>query len=178
MRKQPEITNQTRKNIITAFCRLYENKPIQQIYVKDIISLAGYNRSTFYEYFSDVYSLLNYIEDDVIDYIKSGLKSSTHTQKELFYLLDKKEEYLKVLLGPYGCIHFQDRLKNEFMSENILPNNARLSSYLSEFHITVSLSMYRLWISKNKNISLDELSELIHTLYNSGVQGILNKNTI
>lgn len=31
--------------------------------------------------------------------------------------------------------------------------------------------MYRLWLKKGKDISLNELSELIHTLYTQGVQG-------
>lgn len=69
MRKQPEVTEQTRKNIISAFCCLYETHPIEQIRVKDVIAIAGYNRSTFYEYFSDIYELLAYLEDDVISYI-------------------------------------------------------------------------------------------------------------
>lgn len=59
MNKQPEITEQTRKNIVMAFCRLYEEKPIEKISVKDVIALAGYNRSTFYEYFTDNMHFLN-----------------------------------------------------------------------------------------------------------------------
>jgi len=176
MKKQPEVTDQTRKNIISAFCSLYEQKPIEQIKVKDVISKAGYNRSTFYEYFDDIYSLLAYIENDVIDYIKAGGSNNTHDQTDLLHLLAAKEDYLKVLLGTYGCIHFQDRLKNEFMlhneSDRIEPH---LQPYLSEFHIAVSLSIYRLWLSRNKDISLDELSKLIHTLYSSGMQGLLNE---
>jgi len=74
MNKQPEITEQTRKNIIMAFCKLYEEKPIEKISVKEIIALAGYNRSTFYEYFTDIYALLKFIEDDVID-IHTSIKS-------------------------------------------------------------------------------------------------------
>lgn len=171
MKKQPKVTEQTRKNIILAFCQLYENKPIEQIYVKDVISKAGYNRSTFYEYFEDIYDLLAYIENDVIDYIKAGFTNTDRSQKDLLHLLAEKEEYLKVLLGNYGCIHFQDRLKKEFMPVSDSTTN-KLEPYLSEFHITVSLSMYRLWLNRNKDISLDELSALIHTLYTNGVEGI------
>lgn len=174
MKKQPEVTQQTRKNIITAFCQLYEQKNIEKISVKDVISLAGYNRSTFYEYFSDIYSVLEYIENDVIDYIKMGLDNKTKSQTELLTLLVAKEDYLKVLLGQFGCIHFQDRLKMEFMGKDELPtNNNHLQAYLSEYHIAVSLSMYRLWLSQGKDISLDELSSLIHTLYMEGIGGIL-----
>lgn len=171
MNKQPEITEQTRKNIVMAFCRLYEEKPIEKISVKDVIALAGYNRSTFYEYFTDIYALLKFIEDDVIDYIRAGLNNKTKSQTVLLALFAAKEDYLKVLLGTYGCIHFQDRLKSEFMQATDKSNNS-LQPYLAEFHMTVSLSMYRLWLKQGKDISLDELSKLIHILYTEGVQGV------
>lgn len=38
----------------------------EKITVKDITNKAGYNRGTFYEYFTDVYDVLNYIEDSLI----------------------------------------------------------------------------------------------------------------
>ena len=175
MKKQPEITDQTRSNIVTAFCQLYTKHPIEQIRVKDVIASAGYNRSTFYEYFSDIYAVLTYIEDDVIAYIREGFHSGDHIPAELLRLLDAKEEYLKALLGPFGCVHFQDRLKREFLPQATHSGNDQvLQAYLSEFHISVSLSMYRLWLNRGKDISLGELSKLIHTLYTTGVQGILN----
>lgn len=174
MRKQPEITEQTRKNIITAFCRLYETHPIEQIHVKDVIAAAGYNRSTFYEYFSDIYALLTYLEDDVIHYIKAGAPTQAHTPKDLLHLLSDKEEYLKVLLGSYGRVHFQERLKKEFIPEQTLTDYGEsLPSYLSEFHITVSLSLYQLWLKRDKDITLDELTTLIHVLYTNGANGVL-----
>ncbi len=172
MKKQPEITEQTRKNIVMAFCRLYEQNPIEKISVKDVITLAGYNRSTFYEYFTDIYALLKYIEDDVINYIKKKKNNETKLPADLLIFFSEKEDYLKVLLGTYGCVHFQDRLKNEFMQ---VPNenDGSLQPYLAEFHMTVSLSMYRLWLKRNKDITLNELSSLIHNLYKSGISEII-----
>lgn len=176
MKKQPEITEQTRKNIITAFCQLYEHKPIEQIHVKDVIAKAGYNRSTFYEYFSDIYALRSYIENDVIHYIKSGINNNPHTQVDLLHLLSAKEDYLKVLLGPYGGVHFQDQLKSEFTSDKTSPDNSdKWKSYLNEFHISISLSLYRFWLQK-KDITLDELSYLIHMLYTGGINSFMNDN--
>lgn len=174
MRKQPEVTEQTRKNIISAFCCLYETHPIEQIRAKDVIAIAGYNRSTFYEYFSDIYELLAYLEDDVISYIKTGVAAKSHTSKDLLCLLSDKEEYPSVLLGSFGCVRFQERLKKELIPEQTIMNgDETLQSYLSESHIAVSLSMYQLWLKRNKDISLDELTILIHVLYTNGVNGIL-----
>lgn len=77
-----------------------------------------------------------------------------------------------MLLGPYGGVHFQDRLKSEFMAKKSSSENRnKQQAYLDEFHFSVSLSMYRLWLQK-KDITLEELSHLIHTLYTSGTNGI------
>ena len=51
-------------------------------------------------------------------------------------------------------------------------NNSPLQSYISEFHMTISLSMYRLWLKRDKDISLEELTLLIHALYTGGINGI------
>ncbi len=171
MKKQPEVTAQTRKSLVTAFCALYEDRPIEKITVKDVVASAGYNRSTFYEYFSDIYELFKFIEDDVIDYIRGGkLETEQRSQENLLSLFAAKEDYLKVLLGTYGCVHFQDRLRAELLQDIASAESAgKLSPYLTEFHMLVSLSMYRLWLLRGKDISLDELSALIHTLYTSGV---------
>ena len=173
MKKQPEVTEQTRRNLLTAFCRLYEQRPIEQIHVKDVAAAAGYHRSTFYEYFQDIYALLAYLEDDVIDYIKAESSKGPRTPADLLRFLSAKEDALKVLLGPFGCVHFQDRLKEELMpAEDAAQGDARQQAYLSEFHFAVSLSMYRLWLKRGKDISLDELTVLIHTLYTAGAGGV------
>lgn len=178
MKKQPEVTEQTRRNIMEAFCRMYARRPIEQIYVKELISAAGYNRSTFYEYFRDVYDLLNCLENDVIGYIREKSAGAERTPAKLMQLLTEKEEYLKALLGPFGCAHFRDRLKEEFAAEADVPvKDEHIEPYFSEFHIEVSLSLYRLWLNRGKDISLDELAALIHTLYTYGASGILAHTT-
>jgi len=55
MNKHPEITAQTRENLMQAFWSLYRQKKIDTISIKEITATAGYHRSTFYEYFVDIY---------------------------------------------------------------------------------------------------------------------------
>lgn len=50
MRKKPEQTEMTRSSFQNAFWILYEKRSIEKITVKDICNMAGYNRSTFYQY--------------------------------------------------------------------------------------------------------------------------------
>lgn len=50
MNKQPEVTEKTRNMIIQTFCEMYEQMPVEKIFIKDLMQRAGYNRSTFYQY--------------------------------------------------------------------------------------------------------------------------------
>lgn len=49
---------QTKQNLIDAYWRIYTQKPIQKITIKEITVKAGYNRSTFYECFTNLYAIL------------------------------------------------------------------------------------------------------------------------
>ena len=56
-----------------AFWSLYRDKPIEKITVKAICEKAGCNRSTFYEYYTDSYSVLEDIEEELLDYVRRKL---------------------------------------------------------------------------------------------------------
>ena len=70
MNKRPKITEQTRNNLISAFWSLYMKKPLSRISVKEITDLAGYNRATFYHYFTDVPALLEEEETALLEEIR------------------------------------------------------------------------------------------------------------
>ncbi|MCD7750028.1 MAG: TetR/AcrR family transcriptional regulator [Oscillospiraceae bacterium] len=53
MKKQPEVTERTRQRFLEAFWSLVREKPVAKISVSELTKRAGYNRSTFYEYFLD-----------------------------------------------------------------------------------------------------------------------------
>ncbi len=175
MRKMPEITEKTKNNIISAFCKLYQEKPIEKIYVKDVIEMAGYNRSTFYQYFNDIYALLDYVEKDVIETISSKASDEKRDAKDLLKLFEEKEEYLKALLGTYGSMHFIDRIKNEMLKITdiqLLQFDEQLQPYIAEYHIYTTISIFRLWLARGKDIKDTELFGLIHILYSEGIKGL------
>lgn len=66
MSKRQAITAQTKQNIIDAFWALYRQNPGAPITVRDIVMRAGYNQSTFYEYFRDVPAVLEALEEMII----------------------------------------------------------------------------------------------------------------
>ncbi|OPJ64365.1 TetR/AcrR family transcriptional regulator [Clostridium oryzae] len=177
MRKQPEITEKTRQRFINVFCELYSQKPIEKISIQDIANKSGYNRSTFYQYFADIYKLLDFVENDLLKDMKEGLannNASTDPIQNALHCLENSEHIsvLKALLGDYGSIHFLERLKREIPFDSLglnFPEYNSLTPYLIEFYISTSLSLFRLWIRQEKDLSSEELFKLVDNLYKNGI---------
>ncbi|MCG7379794.1 TetR/AcrR family transcriptional regulator [Paenibacillus sp. ACRSA] len=176
MKKQPQITEKTRQTFVEVFCELYSQKPIEKISVQEIANKSGYNRSTFYQYFTDIYDLLDAVEHDLMNNIKEELATkefSIHTVQDAFHCLDKKEHLLvlNALLGDYGSFRFLKRLRKEMTLDRLalnIPQNPSLTPYLIEFYLSTSLSLFRLWLQRDKDLSSEEFFKLVDNLYKKG----------
>lgn len=175
--KETRNHQKSKRNIVDNFCELYMEKPIEKISIQEITNKAGYNRSTFYQYFSDIYELLTYVEDELLRYIKKGLENEQSSAKEAvnnaLSCLDEEKYMLsfQALLGDYGSVRFLDRLKKEVFQDRLkldYSKNDLLTPYLIEFQIATSFSLFRLWIQRNKDLSSEAFSQLVDTLYRTG----------
>ncbi|MCM3698724.1 TetR/AcrR family transcriptional regulator [Paenibacillus macerans] len=177
MKKQPETTEKTKQIFIDVFCELYSQKPIEKISIQEIANKSGYNRSTFYQYFSDIYELLDFVEDNLLNYIKEELANkelSMHTVQNALHCLDKREylSVLSALLGDYGSTRFLNRLKREIALDRLelnIPQNQSITPYLIEFYLATSMSLFRLWLQRQKDLSSEEFFKLVDNLYTKGI---------
>ena len=180
MHKQPEVTERTKSAFISVFCELYKEKPIEKITVQEITNRSGYNRSTFYQHFTDIYDLLDYVERDVLAYaqdmplpnIAAGQLDDVLIHR-IALLFEEKSDYLGALLGDYGSVRFIDKIKANMMvnvteAATYLTGNALLP-YIREFAVSAAISMFRYWYRNNKDISSEELVSLIRALFTDGV---------
>jgi AcrR family transcriptional regulator len=179
MKKQPEITEKTRQSFIGVFCELYCQKPIEKITVQEIANKSGYNRSTFYQYFTDVYDLLSFVENDILGFIREKLKNTERVDtkpRDLLLLFEEKGAYLDALLGDYGNIRFIEKLKVEFFNDGqnyCFPKDNSATPYLLEFQISTSFSLLRLWQRRRKDLPPDKLLSLIDMLFTSGISSVI-----
>lgn len=180
MKKHPEITDQTRQTFIDVFCELYSEKPIEQITVQEITRKAGYNRSTFYNYFCDVYALREYVENDVLDYISSQLRGldtgdAESILREVIKLFEEKGDYLDALMGDYGSFCFQEKVKERIPLASgpyMTPPEDPRTPYLMEFNISTIQSLYRLWRKRGRDLPMEDLLNLIYRLYTGGISNL------
>ena len=185
MKKQPEMTDKTRQKFIDIFCDLYSQKPIEKISIHEIANNAGYNRSTFYQYFTDIYDLLDFVETDLLSYIKDELEKeakSENTVQNVLHCFEKESHIsaLNALFGDFGSAHFLERLKREIpLSQWVLtlPKDSAATPYLHEFYISTALSLLRLWFRRQRDLPTDELFELVQKLYTGGISTVVGNGT-
>jgi AcrR family transcriptional regulator len=120
--KQTPTTERTKQNLMEAFLVLYKTRRIEKITVREITHQAGYNRGTFYEYFRDVYDVLESIEnqslpalDELPPFIAREDDSPAFITS-FMELFREKYQYYDVLLGDNGDPAFQRKLKNSLKS--------------------------------------------------------------
>lgn len=108
MGRRTQSTAQTKQDLMDAFWALYCEQKIARITVKAITHSVGYNRSTFYKYFTDVYDVLEQIENSLIPSLDEFPPILTPTGShgmplDMFLQIYKqKSKYYSVLLGdPY-----------------------------------------------------------------------------
>lgn len=181
MGKRIAIKAQTRQNIIDAFWSLYCEKRIESITVKEIAQMAGYNRGTFYEYFSDVYDVLAAIENSLIPtlnelppvLIPSGALGMP--LDAFFELYERNSKYYAILLGDQGDPAFAGKLKQAIkpMIMQILsddPNaNIKELDFILEYTLSAMIGIMSYWCQQTNTYAYDELHQLINRLMEQGV---------
>lgn len=178
MKKQPELTKKTRQKIVDAFWNLYAEKSIEKITVKEITQLAGYNRSTFYEYFTDVYDVLEQIEQSLIPSaaeippvnfsMKKGEDIALGTFLQLF---EKHDKYYTLLLGDRGDPAFQGKLKRsikpmifQMVCEQQEVRDPVMLDYALEYMLSAMIGILSYWFQQTQRPASDDLLALIYRL--------------
>lgn len=185
MKKRVDITAQTKQNIIDAFWLLYLEKRIETITVKEIASKAGYNRGTFYEYFQDVYAVLEEIEQGLIPTIDTLPPISTPSASfgmpidAFMTLFEQNAIYYAVLLGDKGDPAFATKLKNAIKPTIIKAftanpdNDEKQMVYVVEYALSAMIGIMVFSFKQKDAISNKVLFDLIHQLMKNGVISFL-----
>jgi len=182
MKKQPELTAQTKHNLTEAFWQLYCEKGIERTTVKDITTKAGYNRSTFYEYFTDVYDVLEQIEDSLLPSLQDipplSLTNVSTTPMPIYAfpkMYEKNRKYYVVLFGDNGNPSFQSKIKKymkEMLKKTLSAQGIADSfeiDFTLEFTLSTMIGVMTYWFKLDTIPDGDKLFELMDELIRHGV---------
>lgn len=188
MKKQPGITMQTKQNLMDAFWSLYCGKRIEKITVKEITQKAGYNRGTFYEYFTDVYDVLEQIEESLIpsvDELPPIMMPNLNMGMPLdmfMILYEQNSKYYSVLLGENGDPAFASKLKSStkpiikqaFLEKhNVDPIEF---DFILEFVLSAMIGIMSYWFRQDKILPAEDLVSLMYDLMENGVMKRIQNN--
>lgn len=181
MKKNSKMTVQTKQNLMDAFWELYCTKRIDKITIKEITVIPGYNRSTFYEYFTDVYDVLEQLESQLISQLQElpmqQLSSSDDPfpVEVLISMYSQHSKYLIVLLGDQGDPAFQGKIKasmKPMIKETLVAQGAKDDVELDftlEYALSAMIGILSYWFSQENAPPIEKLIELITEISNEGV---------
>lgn len=173
-RKQPQVTEQTKANLTSAFWSLYEEKPIEKITVREITDRAGYNRATFYLYYRDVYDLFDQLEEEILTQVRRLVQDRLLRDEMLDFsehmglvvgLAQRFDGFMPRLMS--GDPTFSDRMKAiiaPLLDRFILPDDVsdpREQTILREFYLSGILGAINTWITEPDRIPIERLIELV-----------------
>ncbi len=194
--KHHEMRESTSRSIMDAFWSLYRDKPIEKITVKAICEKAGCNRSTFYEYYTDSYSVLEDIEEELLDYVRRKLteelpaslansfpeiRLDTENLTPLSNMYTEKGEYFSILTGEKGDPYFQYKYKQTVkkLLTQMLDDPAKKfdlsASIVAEFTASALIGAFNCWYPHREEYPAEKYALLLVSLLTNGVLPAIRK---
>lgn len=185
MKKNPEQTAATREKLKNAFWDIYSEKPLKSITVNEVASRAGYNRSTFYTYYKDIYDILEQTEEEILKMLENGrtvkfnMVDRAEYQKSMMNFGDffkKNQKCLTILFGENGDPKLSCRIWNmtrEKLIEDISGIDNKLDpvmyKYVAEYIVNSHAGAVMMWLRNGCDIPFEQLVDILFSMTSSGI---------
>ncbi len=185
--KKPDRRVRRTKALLTqGLIRLLEEKDIKDISVKELSDLADINRGTFYLHYTDVYDMLNQMEEELFqefngilerDLAAANAESAFPTLLDLFVFLDKNRALARVLIGPHGDLSFLNRLKALVKDRlrMLMTNRAHSMEhfeYFYSFMVSGCIGVIECWLNQDNPVSPGDIAAYCSSLLTKGLSAV------
>lgn len=170
----------TKTQLRRGLARLLQKKSISEITVKELVDEVDINRSTFYLHYTDIYQMLQKIEEEAMEDITQVMETCPvqHENQEsvilfiarFFSILDSNKELCLALLGPNGDMAFVEKIENLIASRIFSPIPAGSLRYSRDAHhayafcLNGCIGMIKSWLSSPSQESPEHMAELTYSL--------------
>ena len=173
----------TKKLLRNTLFELMNEKPLDNITIKDLTERADLNRGTFYLHYRDIFDLLEQNEREMLQemseilkkidpsiFVEYNLKNKPYLPLvELFEWFKKNLNCCNALRGPHGGISFLERTKtvieNEFYKrENVINgknSDSAFSEYFYAYIIFGFLGIIKQWFENGASSSPKEMAQIL-----------------
>lgn len=174
---------------LTAFWKLYERNEIEKISIRELCQTAGYNRTTFYVYYDDIYDLLDKaiesiflpIREEIIRRIDFSRALQVSAFGEIFLqALRKEDTHIELLFKRHHYLLLGEKLKKEWMAllrEKYSGREVDFSflEYVLEYQLSAVMGVIKYWLQTGKKLSQQELVRRIYRISENGVFSIVRE---
>lgn len=190
MKKQPEKTAQTKQALVDAFWETAIRRGIQNVTINEVAKRAGFNRGTFYVYFTDINDLLYQAEDEIIQDVRHQFSTIGQIERDstkrilqtvsskIIELFGQYDEKIFLLLGKNGDPYYVDRIREEMTAlfTNILmpQTNIPHMEYIAALATSAFTGLLLYWHENGRKISVAELDQIAYRTMLFGISGIMS----
>ena len=175
MNKQPEVTVATRKRIMAAFFTLYKTTRIEKITVGKIAAEAHINRSTFYEYFSDIYDLFDQYEQEWVQALAGSLSALAPISQAGDFAAMLSECVVPFAEDAYYLSRYDPALNQKlapimqpvFMAMFVGKEPPEFSDYLYTMAASVAMTNLTYWYEHREQYALEELVRIMYGFFST-----------
>ncbi|MGN0400058.1 MAG: TetR-like C-terminal domain-containing protein [Blautia sp.] len=187
-KKTDRRIRKTKAQLRAGLAKLMQKKSIKEITVKELVEEVDINRSTFYLHYTDIYQMLESIENELQEEIKTIIQNhpagpyyekSFPFIQEIFEVLAKNREICNALLGPNGDMSFVHRIEDIISRHSLHVLSATCGANLTDikyayaFCLTGCVGMVKAWLSSQEaNTSAKEMAELTYHLIMNALKDI------
>lgn len=177
-----------------AFIDLLHKYELEQITVQQISDLADVNRSTFYTHYIDKYDLLEKLEDEQVEIIRTFIEEgdvyknqtfSTESIRTIMEFLigniEKNMEFYQLMFTMGKDSNLHEKLYelitshlNHFKNENNKIGDIPFSYFMS-YVSGAGLSFIRHWVEDPNRIAKDDLIQYFYDIVNNGPATIIRR---
>ena len=178
----------TKKAIVQTFLKLLDDRPLNQITVKDIVEACGINRNSFYYHFEDLPSLLEEILKDEADRIINEHASVSSLEDCLFVAIDFALKHKRAVMHTYGATNralyeqYLDRVSQYVVSEYVnmkfkeIPANPADKELLIHFFKCILIGGALDWIADGMRYDIRQHVRRLCLLFDGTVEEALHRS--
>lgn len=154
---------------------LTQKKSIKEITVKELVEEVDINRSTFYLHYTDIYSMVSELENELLAQFRHAIDLYPPTSSEdemcrffehIYNILADNREICIALVGENGDISFirqvenfvADRIKKIF--ESGMVKNIYDTKYVFDFCISGGMGLFKHWLSDENALEPAHMARL------------------
>lgn len=182
----------TRKQLREGLARLLEKKSIRDIKVKELVEEVDINRSTFYLHYSDIYDMLEKIEEELFQEIQDAMQTHPISADErsraficeMFQIMEDNRAICKALCGPNGDMAFVARMEKVVGSqavqviEPLFKIEKKQLRYSYAYCLNGCVGLIKVWLLEDGKETPEQMAKIMYTMVSNSLNGYLTEKRV